>query len=54
MPNFTDGYKVGKDLAEIRINLVQLGDRVNQVISEVNSLKTKVRELEVKLGQIKK
>jgi len=27
---------------------------VNQLVSEVNSLRARVRELEVKLGQIKK
>jgi len=54
MGNFGDGYEVGKDLAEIRINLMRLGERVNQLVSEVNSLKAKVKELEVKLGQIKK
>jgi len=54
MPNFRDGYKIGKDLTEIRINLVRLGDRVNQLVSEVNSLRARVRELESRMDQRKK
>jgi len=54
MPNFRDGYKVGKDLAEIRINMVQLGNKVNQLVSEVNSLRARVRDLESRMDQRKK
>jgi len=54
MGKFRDGYKVGKDLAEIRINLMQLGERVNQLVSEVNSLGARVRDLESRMDQRKK
>jgi len=54
MGKFRDGYQVGKDLAEIRINLVRLGNQVNQLVSEVNSLRARVRELESRIDQRKK
>jgi len=54
MGNFRAGYQIGKDLAEIRINMIRLGDQVNQLTSEVNSLRARVRELESRMDQRKK
>jgi len=54
MGNFKEGYQVGKDIAEIKINLMQLGNQVNQIVSEVNSLRARVRELESRIDQRKK
>jgi len=54
MGKFRAGYQVGKDLAEIRINLIRLGDQVNQLASEVNSLRARVRELESRIDKQKK